>query len=157
MNKLLAPKVDLSALIIRLGLAAIFLVHGYFKVIQDDPLLEQLSKNTELMVGWVELICGAMLGLGLLSRLAAIPLIVEQVFAIVLVTGSRTLAGPMIKATGADYTKVGPEFNLVLIAMCLAVILLGSGAASLDHCLLRLLRRKPAQASVASPAVAHAE
>ena len=32
MANLLAPKVDLAALVIRLGLAAIFIVHGYFKV-----------------------------------------------------------------------------------------------------------------------------
>ena len=153
MTNLLAPKVDLAALIIRLGLAAIFIVHGYFKVYQDNPLLEQMDMSTQLAVGWAEIICGLALAGGLLSRPAALVMIVVQVAAIVLVTGSRALSGPAIQATGADYTKVGPEFNLALIAMCVGVILLGSGSVSVDHFLMRLWQRR----KVAAPMSATAE
>jgi putative oxidoreductase len=150
LTSLLKPKTDFAALFLRLGLACIFIVHGIFKIDQDFPLLEDtMSLNTQIALGWVELICGGLLLVGLFSRLAALALIPTQIAAIVLVTGRRALLGPSIKATGADYTKVGPEFNLVLILMCLAVIVLGSGVISLDHLLLTGLRKKKGAASAA--------
>jgi uncharacterized membrane protein YphA (DoxX/SURF4 family) len=139
---LMKPKVDGAALVLRLGLAAIFIVHGTFKLYQDAPLLAALSLSTQIALGWIEVICGVLLAIGLLSRLATVPLIIEQITAIVVVTWPRALRGPAITPTGADYTKVGPEFNLVLIAMCFAVILLGSGVFSVDHYLNRWLSRK---------------
>src|SRR5438445_8561295 len=117
--KLLKPQVDLAALILRLGLAAIFVVHGVIKVMQTSPLRPEWSMSTQALVGWTELVAGAALALGLFSRLAALALAVTQVCAIVLITGQYALRGPVIERTGADYMKVGPELNPVLIAMCL--------------------------------------
>jgi uncharacterized membrane protein YphA (DoxX/SURF4 family) len=154
LSSLLKPQVDFASLLLRLGLAAIFIVHGAIKVVQDAPLIEQMTLSELILVGWVELICGIMMAVGLFSRLAAIPLIVDQLAAIVLVTWPRALAGPAIRMTGADYTKVGPEFNLVLITMCLAVICLGSGVVSLDYCLGRMIKRKGAAAAAAPMAQA---
>jgi uncharacterized membrane protein YphA (DoxX/SURF4 family) len=152
--KLLAPKVDLASLILRWGLASLFIVHGYFKIVQDQPLLSELSASTETAVGWAELICGGALALGLFSRLASLALVVLQVGAIVLVTGKYALRGPVIYPAGADYTRVGPEFNLVVIALCVGVILLGSGVFSLDHLLGRLLRGKKVETANEPVAVA---
>src|SRR5437763_14289192 len=105
--KLLTPKVDAATLILRLGLAAIFMVHGWFKIDQDLPLLSQLTMTQNLLIGWMELICGTLLLVGLLSRLAVLPLIADMIGAIILVTGKHALEGPRIRATGADYTNVG--------------------------------------------------
>jgi uncharacterized membrane protein YphA (DoxX/SURF4 family) len=153
---LLKPKVDLAALLLRWGLASLFVVHGFWKVMQEEQLLAQLSMSTEKAVGWAELVCGLALALGLLTRLAALGVIALQVGAIALVTGGRALRGPEINPTGADYMKVGPEYNLLIIVACLAVVLLGSGAVSLDHLIGRLFRRQGAQARVEAPAVAGA-
>jgi uncharacterized membrane protein YphA (DoxX/SURF4 family) len=134
--KLLKPQVDLAALFLRLGLAAIFIAHGMIKVLQDLPLRpDVMSMHMQTVVGWIELIAGSALLFGIFSRLASLALIVLQVGAIVLITGQYALRGPVVERTGADYTRVGPEFNLVLITMCLSVMVLGSGALSLDHCL----------------------
>jgi len=142
LSKMLAPKLDLAALILRFGLAAIFIVHGYFKVIQFYPLREEMSLELQTAVGWGELIFGLMLAVGLLSRIAALGLIPLQIGAVVLITGKHAMEGLTIRATGADYAKVGPEFNLVLIAMCLAVALLGGGAVSLDHFLWKMWQQR---------------
>jgi putative oxidoreductase len=154
--KLLQPHVDMTALILRIGLAAIFVVHGYFKVIQHVPLIPEFSTHSQVLYGWAELICGTALLFGLLSRLAALGIIVLQAAAIVLVTGKWALAGLEMTSAGADFRRVGPEYNFVLIAMALGVILLGPGVVSLDHCISRLLRGKqtsatPALAQKASP------
>jgi uncharacterized membrane protein YphA (DoxX/SURF4 family) len=153
-SKLLDPKVDLASVIFRWALAATFIVHGYFKVIQDNSLLAHLTTAGNDIVGWVELVCGVLLAVGLLSRIAALGIIPLQIAAIVMVTWKRALAGPAITPGGADYTRVGPEYNLLLIAACLGVILLGSGVFSLDHLLLRAWRRRKAAAT--TPAVVNA-
>jgi putative oxidoreductase len=145
--KLLKPHVDLAALLLRWGLAAIFVVHGYIKVMQNASLFPQeLSLTTQTVVGWAELICGLALAVGLLSRIAALGIIALQVGAIILVTGRHALEGLEIGPRGAKFTKVGPEYNLVLIIMALALLVLGSGAVSLDHLLLSRWRRKAARA-----------
>ena len=144
--KLLKPQVELAALLLRWGLAAIFIVHGYIKVVQPFELIPQLSLTAQAAVGWVELSCGLALAVGLLSRIAALPIIADQVGAIVLLTGKHALEGLTLKKAGADFMLVGPEYNLVLIVMCLGVIVLGSGAASLDHLLSSGWRRKKARA-----------
>jgi uncharacterized membrane protein YphA (DoxX/SURF4 family) len=94
---------------------------------------EEMTLEVQTAVGWAELLCGIALAVGLFSRLAAVGMIVTQVAAIVMVTGRHALQGPMIERTGADFGRVGPEYNGVLIAMCLAVMLLGSGKISVDH------------------------
>jgi uncharacterized membrane protein YphA (DoxX/SURF4 family) len=155
LTKLLEPKVDLAALVLRVGLAGIFIVHGFIKVVQERPLIPELSQATQTAVGWAELLFGLALLVGLLSRVSALGVIVLQVGAMILVTGKRALEGPAMSMSGADYMKVGPEFNLVLIALCVGVILLGSGTVSLDHLLGRLWQRRRAPA--APPAVAGAK
>jgi uncharacterized membrane protein YphA (DoxX/SURF4 family) len=144
---LLKPKVDLTALILRLGLASIFIVHGYFKVVQTYPLIKEMSLQIQQVVGWTELVSGVMLAVGFLSRLAALASIPIQVGAIVLVTGKRAMTVLSFEATGADYTKVGPEYNGIIIVAALAVVLLGSGCVSVDHCLRAMFRDKKSEAT----------
>jgi uncharacterized membrane protein YphA (DoxX/SURF4 family) len=143
---LLKPKVDLASLAIRWGIAAIFLVHGYFKLVQQYPLLTQFSMEEQTIIGWAEVAIGGMMFIGLFSRIAALAAIAHQIGAIVMVTGRRALAGFDMNMTGADYTRVGPEFNLVIVALCLGVILLGSGAFSVDACVMRLMTRSGSDA-----------
>jgi uncharacterized membrane protein YphA (DoxX/SURF4 family) len=158
-EKLLKPHVDFTSLILRLGLAAIFIVHGVFKIDQNFSLRPDLwTMAAQTTLGWTELICGVLLALGLLSRLAALVLIGLQGGAIWLITGKHALEGLTFAREGADYTRVGPEYNMVLIALCLGVILLGSGVASVDHCLLAWWRGRKAGTAKegATPAVASA-
>jgi uncharacterized membrane protein YphA (DoxX/SURF4 family) len=159
LTNLAAPKVDLATFLLRLALAGIFIVQGVFKIVQDRPLLEEiplfgglyLTMTAQLVVGWTELVCGAALAVGLLSRLAALGLIPLQVGAIYFFTGKLALEGPEITAKGANFLRVGPEYNIFLILVCLAVILLGSGALSLDHFLGSLWSGKK-EAGVAASA-----
>jgi uncharacterized membrane protein YphA (DoxX/SURF4 family) len=80
----------------------------------------------QLAVAWGELIGGVALLLGLLTRLAALGIAVIQVGAIVTVTAYRGFLP-------ADLSKVGAEYNVALIAMCLALMITGGGLWSIDH------------------------
>jgi putative oxidoreductase len=84
-----------------------------------------------LLLAWfvtlLELVGGAMLILGLLSRVIAGLLIVELIVAIALVTGQAGLI--------SGEQGVGYERDLAYITGFLVVLLLGPGRPSLDHLL----------------------
>ncbi len=83
---------------------------------------ELLYPAAQLAVALGELIGGVALLIGLLTRLAAAGLIVIQVGAILTVTWAR----------GFSVVGGGYEYNVVLIAVCLALICLGSGPLSVS-------------------------
>lgn len=78
-------------ILVRLMLAGVFVTEGYLKLVAPDWLgAGRFAKIgipwPELagpMVGWFELICGALLAIGLFSRVAAVPLIVIMLVAII--------------------------------------------------------------------------
>lgn len=151
LSRALQPHPNLASLVLRLGLAAIFTVHGYIKAVMTNQLIHNLDYRLQTVVGWLELVIGFALAVGLLSRVSAAILIVLQSGAIVMVTGKNAFAGPTVHKWGADYSEVGPEFNMVLMVMSLAVIVLGSGTYSLDHLITRRRQRTATAARSAAP------
>jgi uncharacterized membrane protein YphA (DoxX/SURF4 family) len=115
---------------------------------QTPPLPEALhSYAVQLLVAWGELIGGLALLLGLLTRAAAAGLLIIQLGAIWTVTGVQGFS----VARGGGY-----EYNLCLLAMCLALILYGGGKMAIDDWyVVRRGGRKatqPAQAESPAPA-----
>ena len=104
-----------------------------------------LSTAAQLLVAWGEFLGGVALLLGLLTRVAAVGLIVIQIGAIVLVTGALGFSA----GAGAGY-----EYNVALIGMCLALMLTGGGTWSLDRLIWR--RRRPAAPPPPAPTAAPA-
>jgi putative oxidoreductase len=120
-------------LLLRLGLAAVFLYHGSQQVSKDlgagwNP---DLPAPVQVAVAWGELLGGLAMAVGLLTRLAALGLIVIMAGAIALVHAPH----------GFDIQNHGWEYNFVLIVVSVAVFLLGSGPIGLDRWLR--LRRRP--------------
>jgi len=93
--------------------------------------------GAQMAVAWGELLCGLALLVGLLTRPAALAMIIVQAGAIATVTWGRGFAG----TTGAGY-----EYNLLIIAVCVALALSGGGALSLD----RLITERKAQRKAAA-------
>jgi uncharacterized membrane protein YphA (DoxX/SURF4 family) len=87
--------------------------------------------SVQAAVAWAEVVCGAALLLGVLTRLAALAMIAVQLGAIFAVTGSKGFSTGVVS---------GYEFNVVLIAVCLAIAVAGPGALAVDRWLWR--RRK---------------
>jgi putative oxidoreductase len=158
----------MAALVLRLGLGAVFLLHGWQKidyhhgnwgadwaervwakqregvVSEEHPKL--LTYNwVQFAVAWGELVGGAALVLGVMTRIAAVGLIAIQIGAIVLVTAARgfmTAEGSGMTAEGSGW-----EYNLVLLAGCLALFFLGGGAWAVDN----LARRPEKKAASLQP------
>jgi len=146
--KVLMPHPDLASLVLRLTLALIFVTNGYAKMMLGDSWTQHLSLPMQAVVAWTEFLCGLALLAGLLTRLAAFGILVIMVGAIVLVTGGSDLTTVAFTPRGFDFRAVGHEYNLVISAMCLTLILLGGGVASLDRLLwLRYFQGKKSAAA----------
>jgi putative oxidoreductase len=114
---------DLGLLILRMAVAAVFIVHGYFKVLGghfDRTVALFLTVNipaAELMawvVGLTELIGGVLVTVGWWARPAAGLLAADMLVAIARVRLSQGFLG-------------GWEFELTLLSACLAVMIAGTG------------------------------
>jgi putative oxidoreductase len=129
----------LIPLVLRLGLAFIFIYSGLQKItvpgtgwgsswIPDAPdFIKPLPAAVQLAVAWSELIGGIALGLGLLTRLAALG-----------VTG--IMVATIYWLTGAQGFKSGWDYNFAVIVMCLALVISGGGTLAIDQ-VIRIKRR----------------
>jgi putative oxidoreductase len=129
---------DIALLVLRLVLGGVFVAHGAQKLFGSfgGPGIEgtagfheQLgikpAKPMAILAGLAEFVGGMLVAAGFLTPLAALALIVVMIVAIVKVH----LKNGFFAASG------GYEFNLVLIAVAVALLLAGSGAYSIDAAL----------------------
>ena len=124
---------DIALLIIRLIIGSFFIVHGYNKFIDTKDIAKWLEKyNYKPAMLWVsliiitELVGGIGLVLGLGTRLFAL------MMSVVMLQGIHHRK----KIKELKFVD-GWEINYVTLASTITLILLGSGAISLDY-LLRL-------------------
>jgi putative oxidoreductase len=118
-------KNTLVPLVLRLGLAVIFIYHGLEKIHLDWGTAWNLDLPAwqQVAVAWGELLGGVALAVGFLTRLAALGLIGIEAAAIALVQG----------ANGFALHDNGYEYKFALIVMCVAVVLLGGGTLAVDR------------------------
>jgi uncharacterized membrane protein YphA (DoxX/SURF4 family) len=151
LKDLFKPHIQLGSFLLRLGLACIFIFHGYLKVVQGNggSWHPTLTEETQLAVTWGELACGFCFLFGLLSRLAALGIVIIQVGAIVVETAKLDFINTDFVKSGFSSTPTGVEYNFALITMCLAVLAIGSGMVSLDYLLFgRRAETPPANANL---------
>ncbi len=122
-------------LLLRLGLAAVFLYHGLDQV--TGPEHEwgahwhpSLPPAVQLLVAWGELLGGLAMLLGFLTRPAAVGLAIIMAGAIATVHWEH----------GFSAVQGGWEYNFILILVCAALVLLGGGNLAVDR--LFVLRRR---------------
>src|SRR5436305_3427547 len=102
-----------APLLLRVGLAAVFIYHGLEKITPDNayglkwadhmpgaPPVLTGAPPLQIAVAWGELLGGVAVALGLLTRLAAAGLIVIMLGAILTYTGGH---GFSVNATGGGY------------------------------------------------------
>lgn len=116
-------------LFLRIGLAIVFVVHGYPKIFKKgefagtakffESVNIRPSKFWVAVVGIVEFFGGILLFAGLFTQLVALLLAINMLVAILKVTRHKGFVG-------------GFEFDLILLLSALALVVLGAGAFSLD-------------------------
>jgi putative oxidoreductase len=126
----------LAPLVARLTLGLVFVRAGFGKVQNLDRVTGFFTKLhipapafNAALVGWSELICGALLLVGFLSRLATIPLIVTMIVA---------LATAKANEIHTPFDLLG-QVEFTFLALLLVIALVGPGLASLDAWIARYL------------------
>jgi putative oxidoreductase len=126
----------LNPLLLRLMLAAIFVFHGLQLVSGEGNQMGAAWARggdqpamVQLLVAWGELIGGAALAAGFLTRVAATGIVVIMAGAI------YTVHWP----NGFSLQNHGYEYNLTIIVMCVCLILGGPGPLAVD----RVFRVRP--------------
>ena len=123
---------DFAMIAVRGLVGVIFLYHGYLKfdrgVDTFAGFVDSLGVPAPTIFAWLvsilELVGGAMLIVGLLSRLVGLLFVVEMIITTSLVKADIGLIAPQ----GA-----GAELDLALLAGALAVAVIGPGAFSVDR------------------------
>lgn len=143
-----------EVLLIRLAVGVVFTAEGIQKFLYPDALGAGRFARIgipapEVMgpfVGVVETVCGALILLGLLTRLAAIPLIIDMTVAllstkvpILLGHGYWRFASPSVKQHGLWSMLHEARTDLSMLLGAIFLLLVGAGALSLDAALRRRL------------------
>jgi putative oxidoreductase len=126
----------LALLVVRIIVGVIMFAHGLMKLQRGPEMFGQglaemgvpAPSFMAYVVTFTELVGGALLVVGLLSRFAALALTIDLIVAILLVKLEVGLIAPRGGGSGA-------ELDLALIAGFLAILLAGPGAISLDRVL----------------------
>lgn len=125
------PSIDVALFILRVGAAALILTHGIPKLLMlfggaeiqfADPIGLGMETSLTLSV-FAEFICAILLGLGLGTRLAAIPLIINM-----------SVAYFIFHAQDPFKAK---ELALIYLLIFVTLLITGSGKYALDHYLLK--------------------
>ena len=137
---MLAKLKGLALLLGRLAVGLVFMSTGWGKVHNVEKVTEFFTSLhipapglNAVVVGWSELLCGTALVIGLLTRLATIPLIVSMVVAIL--TAKRGDIHGFFDLVGFEETTY-----LLLLVM---IAILGPGSISVDHLLAKKYDRVP--------------
>jgi len=122
------PGTNVGLLLLRVAVAAVFTLHGYVKLFggQFDrtvALFMTVDIPAPEMMAWVigglELGGGLLLGVGLWARPVAALLAIEMAIAIIRVRWAQGFLG-------------AAEFEIVLLAACLAIAAAGAGRFSIE-------------------------
>ena len=128
-----SPNAPTATVLVRLIVGAVFLSEGIQKFLFPDEL--GVGRFTKIgipspqmlapFVGYVEIICGSLILVGLLTRLAAIPLIIDMLVAI------ATTKIPML-ASGFWTMAHEARTDWSMIFGSIVLLIIGPGPWSLD-------------------------
>ncbi len=133
-ERILDARGPAATLLVRLLAGAVFLSEGIQKFVHPAALgAGRFAKigipAPEVMapfVGVVEIVCGVLLVVGLLTRLAAVPLVIDMVVAI------ATTKIPMLFKSGFWAMAHEARTDWCMLLACVFLLLVGSGPISLD-------------------------
>lgn len=150
---------DAAALLLRLVAGMIFLPHGWSKVAGDGGASAFAASmaaeyGMPLLLGhlaaWAEVVGAALLIAGLFTRVDALLLAATMFVAAFVVSLPDAMFEIPPGSIKLFVVLRGIELPLAMLAICVALALLGGGRFSLDHALRGLLPKKKAAAEAAA-------
>jgi putative oxidoreductase len=121
---------DLAGLILRLLFGILFVRYGYNKLVAYDEIAPNFpdligigGKLSFMLVIFAELICGALVALGVLTRLSVIPIFVTMIVAFFMAHANDPFDAKAIA--------------FVYMILCVVIFILGSGKYSIDRVALK--------------------
>ncbi|MCX7012144.1 MAG: DoxX family protein [Candidatus Sumerlaeota bacterium] len=144
MARLLSAKAPPSVILIRLIVGGVFLSEGIQKFLFPDAL--GVGRFVKIGIPWPEVMapfvgvfeigCGAFLILGLLTRLAAIPMIIDMIVAI------ATTKVPFLREHGFWAAAHEARVDFCMFFGSIFLLFVGAGRISFDGLLLRTARKR---------------
>lgn len=136
-NRLLATKAPASVLLIRLAVGLTFLSEGIQKFLYPDDRgagrFEKIGLPEPEFLGYFvssfEVACGALITIGLLTRLAVLPTIAIMVVAI------ATTKVPVLQNEGFWEMAHDARTDFAMLTGSLFLLIVGAGRLSTDHAL----------------------
>ena len=121
---------DYGLLALRIALGTIFIYHSLPKI-KNPKMMEQVFGNSifPVILGLFELIAGLLILTGLITQFASIILIVVML-------GALYYKIVKWKIPFASQNSSGWEFDLLILASAILLLLMGAGLFSLDNTLL---------------------
>jgi uncharacterized membrane protein YphA (DoxX/SURF4 family) len=141
-----------ATVLVRCALGVVFASEGIQKFLYPDALgvgrFARIGMPAPQLlapfVGAVEVVCGVLLCIGLLVRLAALPLMIDMLVALVatkvpilLGHGVFSFAAPAGSASGLWSMLHEARTDLAMLLGCAFLFVAGAGAGALDELLLR--------------------
>ena len=123
---------DITHFGVRLSVGVIFIVHSIGKFepgFADFISSKGMPPEMQIPIALAELIPGILLIIGVLSRISASLLAVIMIGAIFVIKGATSLTG-----------QGGVEFDVILLAACLVIIVIGPGRISLSYIIKKIPR-----------------
>jgi len=141
MQKIAESRAPAAVVLIRVAVGSIFLSEGIQKFLFPDALgVGRFTKigipSPEILapfVGVCEIVCGLLFLTGLLTRFAAIPMIINMLVAI------STTKVPILLKSGFWIAAHEARTDLSMLLGCLFLLIVGAGPWSLDARLTRRL------------------
>jgi putative oxidoreductase len=134
LSSMLSTSAPASVVLIRLAVGLVFLSEGIQKFLYPAEL--GVGRFIKIgipspgilapFVGIVEIVCGALIVLGLLTRLAAIPLIIDMLVAI------YTTKIPMLASNGFWSMAHEARVDFTMLLGALFLLFVGAGRISVD-------------------------
>lgn len=138
LRKILNTNAPASVLLIRLVVGAVFLSEGVQKFLFPNDLgvgrfLKIGIPSPHIMapfVGVIEIVCGALILLGLFTRLASVPLVIDMLVAI------STTKVPILLASGFWAMAHEARTDYAMLLGLIFLLIVGAGRWSIDRRLM---------------------
>jgi uncharacterized membrane protein YphA (DoxX/SURF4 family) len=145
----MGDRLSRATVVLRAAVGGVFLASGTVKFLFDNQGPGRFAKigfpqDVAYFVGSVEIVCGALLVVGLFTRLAAIPLVFDMIVALL------TTKVPLLFGAGPEPVAAPPKtgfwafayqarLDATMLLACIYIVAVGAGLWSIDA---RLARRR---------------